>query len=358
MLKRTCLFLFLTVASSISFAQDKFKNLDFTEVDVFARSIQYDDDLYVLTKTLVSQYSQDIYKVRAIFIWLTENMKYDYKFFNSGKEIEGPSCEDVLDCSLITKEWENKYLKRILKKKKAVCDGYSRVFKRMCDIAGVESEMVSGYARTESWQIGSSFNVNHAWNAVRLDSAWYFLDATWAAGYCIKDPDTDLLVDYVKNYYNYYWLTPPEKLNRNHYPQNGKWAFENNFTREKFVKNPYYVGYILDKINLITPKTGFIETCYGDTIHFKFTYEGDIDKLQINSSDYRNPPLYTLEGTKRKRKIVLDTIALKKQRYITPSRKGNLYEFDYPVTNESLYYIDLLFDYRKVMKFRVRVKTD
>ncbi len=358
MLKRIQLFLFLAIISPTSFSQNKFQDLDFEEVDMIARTIQYEDDLHKLTKTLTSSYNLDIFKVRAIFIWIAENMKYDYKFYNSGKEREGPACEDVLDCTEITKDWENKFLKKVLKQKKAVCDGYSRLFKRMCDIAGVESEMVTGYARTDPYEIGASFNVNHAWNAVRLDSAWYFLDATWAAGYCPRDPDTDLLINYVKNYNDYYWLSPPEKLNRNHYPEKGNWAYENNFTREKFKNNPYYAGYILDKIKLETPNTGFINACYGDTIHFKFTYEEDIDKIQINSNTYSNPSIYEEIISKGKRKIVLDTIALKKQRYIIPARNGNLYEFDYIVTSESLYYIDLLFDYTRVMRFRVRVKSD
>jgi len=359
MLNRIQLLFFLAIISPASFSQNKFRNIDYSNVDMIARTIQYDNDLFALTNNLTSRYSLDIYKVRAIFIWITENMNYDYKLYNSGKEIEGPNCEDVLDCSEITKDWETKYLKKILKQKKAVCDGYSRLFKRMCDIAGIESEIISGYARTEPWQIGSSFTVNHSWNAVRIDSAWYFLDATWAAGYCTKDPDTDLLNGYVKNYENYYWLTPPEKLNRNHYPEKGKWAYENNFTKEKFTNNPYYAGYILDKINLLSPNTGVIKACYGDTIHFKFTYEKDIDKIQVNSNAYSNPPIYREENiSKRKRKIEIDAIALKRQQYITPTRKGNMYEFDYPITNESLYYLDLLFNYRRVMRFRVQVKTD
>lgn len=358
MLKSLKVFFFLSMNAAVCIAQNKFAGTDFTQADAFARTIQYDNDLPALTKTLTSPYSQDIYKVRSIFIWVTENMKYDYKLYNSDKERKGPKCDDVVDCTEITKEWENAYLKKILKQKKAVCDGYSRLFKRMCELAGIECEMVTGYARTQPWQIGSSFNVNHAWNAVRLDSTWYFLDATWAAGYCPKNPETDLLDGYVKDYNEYYWLIPPEKLNRNHYPEKGKWAYENNFTREKFVNNPYYAGYVLDKLSLLSPTTGFIEACYGDTIHFKFTYEEDIDKLQINSNVYRNPSIYEEIISKGKRKLVLDTLALKKQRYIIPVKTENLYEFDYVVTEESLYYLDLLFDYNRVMRFRVKVKTD
>jgi len=358
MLKKIHFILFLSVISTAGISQNKFEHLDFSDVDLHARSLQYDGDLIALTKSLTTAYSEDIYKARSIFIWITENMKYDYRLFNSDKGIALPDCEDVLDCTGIIKEWENKYLKKILKSKKAICDGYARLFKRMCDIAGVECEMVNGYARTESWQVGASFNVNHAWNAVRLDSTWYFLDATWAAGGCTKDPETGLLDGFVKNYDNYYWLTPPEKLNRNHYPEKGKWAFENNFTREKFVNNPYYHGSVLEQINLLEPNTGFIQACYGDTIHFKFTYEGEIDKLQINSNTHSSPFIYEETIVKGKRKLVIDSMALKKQRYILPARNGNLYEFDYVVNSESLYYIDVLFDHWKVMRFRVRVKTD
>jgi transglutaminase/protease-like cytokinesis protein 3 len=43
--------------------------------------------------------------------------------------------------------WETKYIDKVLKKKKAVCQGYSMLFKKMCDIAGLKSEIVTGLCK-------------------------------------------------------------------------------------------------------------------------------------------------------------------------------------------------------------------
>ena len=54
----------------------------------------------------------------------------------------------------------------------AVCDGYAKAYKYLCDLAGLECEYVS------------SITNNHAWNMVKLDvgglgPAYYYIDCTW-----------------------------------------------------------------------------------------------------------------------------------------------------------------------------------
>ena len=46
-----------------------------------------------------------------------------------------------------------------------VCDGYSKAFVLMCKAAGIPVYRIA--------------NDNHAWNAVKLDGKWYFIDCTW-----------------------------------------------------------------------------------------------------------------------------------------------------------------------------------
>jgi hypothetical protein len=57
--------------------------------------------------------------------------------------------------------------------------------------------------------------VNHAWNAVCIDSNYYFPDPTWAAGGCLEDEDTGKLLLFIKHYDEYYWLTPADERFRN-----------------------------------------------------------------------------------------------------------------------------------------------
>lgn len=51
---------------------------------------------------------------------------------------------------------------------KAVCEGYARAFKYLCDRVGIPCELVIG-----------STNVDHMWNVVQIDGDWYHIDLTW-----------------------------------------------------------------------------------------------------------------------------------------------------------------------------------
>jgi hypothetical protein len=296
-------------------------------------------------------------KARAIFKWLAENIRYDYKYYNKyhykGKEPKTYKCKDENDCEAKKITREIKYIDKALRKKKAVCQGYSMLFKKMCDIAGLKSEMIIGYVRTEHYQVGTAGILDHAWNAVRIDSAYYLLDVTWAAGGCGKNDDGKLLY-YSKNFNNYYWLTPADDFVRNHYPQNPKWVLLPNYTKENFAANPYYAPGELHKIKLINPSSGIITVKTGDTIYFKLNYDSNFKDLQINSNVFRNPDVWVWDKLSKRKSIRrLDTLAVKKQQYIAYHLNGDQYEFNYVVTDKSLSYLDILFDKQRVMRFKV-----
>ncbi len=338
------------------FSQQPKTGGDLSQVDSIARTITYKNDIYRLTKELTKPYSEQVLKARAIFVWITQHIGYDYKFYNKGKEIKTPKCRNGVNCDKLMLDWESNYLKKIIKKGKGVCDGYAKLFNKMCGIAGIKSEIVSGYTRTKPYQVGNTGAVNHSWNVVWLDSTYYLLDATWAAGVCDEDEETGKLSGFHKQFDNYYWLTPFNDFTRNHYPQNKKWVFEPNYTKEKFAANPYYAPDIISKIKLITPSSGIIDAKKGDTIHFKFDFSDNFQYLQINSNIFRNPEVWKPEPISKGKTIWReDTVALKKQKYISFRRNYPRYEFDYIITDNSLYYLDILFDYRRVMRFKVNI---
>lgn len=51
----------------------------------------------------------------------------------------------------------------------AVCEGYARAFKLLCQSAGLECILVTG----------DSKGVGHLWNMVKLEGNWYHVDVTW-----------------------------------------------------------------------------------------------------------------------------------------------------------------------------------
>lgn len=355
---KTILTLFTFFISSFAFTQQMKPTVDFSIVDSLARTLEYRGDIFKLTKDLISPYSEDVKKVRAIFIWITENIRYDYKFYNKKKEIMQPECRGGMNCEQLYLDWERKYLGKVLKKKKAICDGYAKLFKKMCDIAGLKSEIVTGYTKTKPSQIGLTGFVDHGWNAVWIDSAYYQLDATWAAGYCEEDEETGNLLNFQKSYNDYYWLTPFPDLARDHYPKESKWVLQAGYTKEKYAANPFYAADILSKINLLSPASGIITVHKGDTVHFKFEYTGNISYLQINSNLWRNPTVWRLEKASNRKSVwQQDTFALKKQQYVPFKREGNVYAFEYVVPDNSLYYLDVLFNHQRKLRFKVKTEN-
>lgn len=342
-------------------AQSGIDSLDFHDVDSFVLSVKYENDIGKLANDLVSPYAEDIYRVRAIFKWITNNIEYDYRFVNSGKEIKGPDCDDAdqNECIERTREWEANYIRRVLVRRKALADGYAKLFKRLCDIVYIQAEVISGYARTKPYQVGNNMPVNHAWNAVMIDTDWYYLDPTWAAGYCPEDEETGRLLKYVKEYRNYYWLMRFDKFSRNHYPKKGNFVEPVTLTREQFFMRPHYYSVdILENMSGESPSTGVLKVKKGETIHFRFNYSKEISQVQINSNIFRNPSLWTtVQVSRRKTKLVRDSWAEKKQQYIPFTKQGTLYEFDYTVTDNSLYYLELVFDYKPAVRYRVRVEN-
>ena len=355
--ERSVILLLLIFLNSYTLvAQSVTARPDFSTVDSFVLKVKYENDYIKLARDLTGKFLNDIDKVRSIFKWITNNISYDFRFFNSGKEMQPPECSDKYDCAGITRAWENDYLKKILRSRKAVSDGYARLFQKLCEFSHIQTEIIPGYARTKPYQVGNKISANHAWNAVFIDTAWFFLDATWASGYCVENDDGKL-IRFVKEYEDYYWINGFQRISRNHYPKNGYWGDQYHLSQEDFFNRPhYYSPEILSNISNERPVTGMLTVRKDDTLHFNFDYQKDIRYIQVNSNNFRNPSLWTtIAVSKRKTKIVRDSWAEKKQVYIPFKRIGNHYSFDYIVKDNSLYYVELLFDYRKAMRYKVIV---
>jgi len=326
------------------FSQNETPN--YSTIDSLARTVEYKGDLYQLTTELTQNCNTKLEKARAIFIWVTHSIKYDYKLINKNKKTKPFRCRNNQNCDAKYVKWKNKYINKTLKSKKAICHGYATLFKQMCDYVGIQSSIISGYTKKSHSQIGRMGSLNHAWNAIHINGEYYFLDPTWAAGYCSIDKKEKLL-KYVKKYEDYYWLTPSDKFSRNHYPEDEFWArYSGN--KEDFRKTPYIKTSYLPHLEIITPKSGIINIKAGDTLHFNVKYNQPIEHLQINTNIYRNPIPWTDDETSR----TWNERALKKQKYINFKYQNEIYSFDYIVKKDYLRYIDILFDYKRVIRFR------
>jgi hypothetical protein len=135
-----------------------------------------------------AQSSED--KVRLIYRWVADRIAYDLPGLHGKTEVDSS-------------------IAGVLKSRKAVCAGYSRLFEALAKEAGLEVVSVSGNAA--SYGIGP-----HAWNAVKLNGSWRLLDTTWGAG------STDAN-GFTKKFDEYYLFPPHEQLIFTHLPDDAKW---------------------------------------------------------------------------------------------------------------------------------------
>ncbi|GLR17660.1 transglutaminase domain-containing protein [Portibacter lacus] len=157
-----------------------------------------------LSKRINSSFKSDLEKVRAIYTWIALNVSYDIK--ESGKynytnfDEEERLVKDI--------KQTKKLSKRVISKRKAVCEGYASLFHELCIATGLESEIVLGNAKTNISQIGNSNRYNHAWNIVQIDNSKYLFDVTW-----------DAIYEFKPNVTYRYFMTNPRIFIKNHFPK-------------------------------------------------------------------------------------------------------------------------------------------
>ena len=221
-----------------------------------------------LAQKLTAPYKTDLEKTRAIFSWIAQHISYDYKpgkfqGKNGKSSFAGIANPDV-DTASALKPLNELVAGDVLMKKAAYCYGYSRLFKCLCDYAGIPCEVINGYARGDFNKIGNNFRTNHSWNAVKLDSSWSLVDVTWASGYFTYSSN-----EFIKHFDDQYFLTTPDQFALDHFPDDLEWSLlKQPPALREFQQSPYKSRCFI-KYNIISywPERGVIQAAVGDTIH-------------------------------------------------------------------------------------------
>jgi transglutaminase-like putative cysteine protease len=173
---------------------------DFSHVDAHAALFPRSSvtSLQTLAYSLTSPFPSETEKARAIFTWLHENISYDSVSFFSGN-IRGTTPEATLRSGL------------------AVCEGYAGLFKKLADLAGLDSITISGHGKGFGYvPLGPHapvppFQGNHAWNAVLMDGEWHLIDACWGAGHLEG-------TTFVKRFSPSFFTSTPSEFGKRHFP--------------------------------------------------------------------------------------------------------------------------------------------
>lgn len=208
-----------------NYGYDRFDPIvELVDNHAFSATKEHEKDIETLASYLGvfgKKYSpaNEYLQVRAIYSWITNNIKYDNAALVDGVTRDNDAVQ-------------------VFKSKKAVCHGQAVLFKAFCDELKIKCHVVNGPVKTRF--IEDEKLVEHAWNAVEIHGKWQLLDCTW--GCMVDNEKNEVRLDlYTLN--EFYFLTPPELLIHNHFTKDPDWQLlKTPKTLEQFVKDPNYLA--------------------------------------------------------------------------------------------------------------------
>ena len=169
----------------------------FAVIDKFAYSYKKnkEQDVAAVSQALAAPFLTETDKFRAIFVWITANIRYDFNLLGALR----------YDNADITHQPEV-----VLKRKLAICQGYTNLLKAMCNAVGIECIRVNGHVKRPD---GLESDNGHSWNVVRTDGKWQLADPTWATGHLNEHNQ------YVYEFNGRHFFGDPEDYIMDHFPE-------------------------------------------------------------------------------------------------------------------------------------------
>ena len=212
---KTTFFLLLFYVSIGFSQQSDFKHINFSKADRIANATKTKKlyELNKLTYHLTNNLDTDVEKLRSIYVWICNNIANDFRLYSLNEKKRNRFKKDSLKLENWNSKFKKMLFKKLLKKKKTICTGYAYLLKEMCKIAGIESYMVNGFARTATVDFSSLTMPNHTWNVVKLNNKWYLCDPTWSTGISFPEEGRFQFM-----YNDGYFLADPKLFFFNHFP--------------------------------------------------------------------------------------------------------------------------------------------
>jgi len=328
---RRLIFIFLII-SNCCFGQKGAAN--FSSIDWKVKTVEA-PTVDSLAAKLTTSYTTDIEKTRAIFSWIAQHIGYNTAVLNVGKGYR--SSKYVFDPAdtISSKSATEQTAERVLRRRVAVCDGYAKLFKTLCDYAGIESEVILGYGKCYL-EKDVKFKTNHTWNAVRIDSSWYLLDVTWASGFVTFSNEFVFQLDEA------YFLTPPQQFILDHYPEDLKWCLlEHPPTLREFHFSPFkYKSFIKYGISSASPSNGTINASVGDTIRIELNLKNALKDQQIASDPFFDSSIIQLSPSSV---------------FIEPVIESSKAIYSYVVSEETIEWLHLIYNRDPVLRYKLNV---
>lgn len=198
------------------------------------------------------------------------------------------------DKTYYQKDNSHNHLYNILNENRAVCQGYAVAFYIFMNEIDIPCSLISGYA-----------GENHAWNVVKIDGEWYFIDLTW------DDP-----------------IIPNDAgIKTNDYPNGDNISYTYFLCTKSFISRNYKAEeYIGDK-----PTSYGNSNEYNNYPYYKMGYKGVYrintaeDLNCVSQMKYSGDYMFIRTSDT----VSLDTIINKVEEYIRSTNRGAEFGFQY-----------------------------
>ena len=298
-------------------------------------------DPALLTQKLVASYNSEKDKVTAIFNWIAENIAYYRPEARSNRK--GKSHKQVADEifyeDIPLPSLTERVATSVLKNRRAVCDGYARLFQSLCSHAGIRSQVITGYARTKWEGANTRFKSNHTWNAVCIDGVWWLLDVTWASGFIARSSG-----EFVRHYDDYYFLSSPEKFIEHHYPDDQRWTLMSDPPAMQEFRYTPFCQKSFNKYGITSfyPARGVIETKVGDTI-----------RLSLEMSDALRQTTVASDSLWEDLAVAApQSYAVVQPTFVSPTAVS----YQFPVNSGELQWLYVMYNNDAVLRYRLQIK--
>ncbi|GAF04126.1 hypothetical protein JCM21142_72821 [Saccharicrinis fermentans DSM 9555 = JCM 21142] len=166
------------------------------------------------------------------------------------------------------------------KRKKALAKGYALLFKKLCNNAGLECEVVEGSSKQTLKYIGrKAGRSNHIWNVVKINKRWHLVDVTWGAGMVSEKSKK-----FIPHYNEAFFMTSPAYFFLHHYPKNKKWLLCDRSKEEFAILPLFHPIYLNSDIILKSPSVGLLTPSYGDTLQIQFKLQNPMNSFESSFS--------------------------------------------------------------------------
>lgn len=144
--------------------------------------------------------------------------------------------------------------------RKAVCEGYAKLFQELGKAIGIDVVYITGKIRQDLAPVElisptlrvvhSNYDwTNHAWNAVKVGGNWQLVDTTW------DDTSSDDYASFYPSYRTNYLMLPPEVMIVSHLPDQEPWQLlSQSKSYSDFEKQPILTSeFFAEDLKIVSP---------------------------------------------------------------------------------------------------------